>query len=301
LRWPDDLDLSALRYLAAAAETGKFGQAAMIMGVRTSTVSRNVAKTEDALGVTLFERGHFGIRLTAAGKAVMVQVRRALADLDAICHAGWSRGTGQVGEIHLAVRMSPIGSLAQRLLRSWRNEHPQIELTIHQMNERDIMLALTERRVDAALVPMSSLWSRVSVERIASERLLVALPDGHRLASTDAVAWDDLREETLLLQGWDGSQAEHELCGSLVGGGMRFKNHPAGKETILALVGADFGVALVSASQAEVRCPNVIYRPIKEANAQIELALAWVPQNEESVVGRFVAFVRDKARSRRIL
>lgn len=296
LRWPDGLDLSALRYLVAAEEAGKFGQAAKIMGVRTSTVSRNVAKTEDALGVTLFERGHFGVRLTAAGKAIMVQVRRALADLDAISVAGWSRGAGQVGEIHLAIRMAPIGSLYEGLLNAWKNQYPQIEVTLHEMNDRDLMLALLERRIDLAMVPTYILWPQVVAELIGREPILVAMSKSHRLGAFQLVNWADLRDEVLLVQGWDTNQPERELYASLLGGGVRFKSHPVGKHGLLALVAAEFGVTLVSASQAGTQFPNVMYRPISESNAQVEIALAWAPQNEEAVVGRFVAFMRDRAR-----
>ncbi len=103
------IDFESLRYLSAAADAGNFGRAAKVLGVQTSTVSRSVARTEDALGVTMFERGHFGIRLTAAGKGVMVHVRRALADLDAVRSAGRRNGSGSVGQIRLGVRMPPIG------------------------------------------------------------------------------------------------------------------------------------------------------------------------------------------------
>ena len=300
LHWPDGLDLSALRYLVAAAEAGKFSQAAKALGVRTSTVSRNVAKTEDALGVTLFERGHFGVRLTAAGRAVLVQVRRAIADLDAICLAGRSRGTGQIGEIHLAVGM-PVGPAFGDRLKFWHNQNPQIEITLHDLNERESMLALMERRIDVAIVPRHGLCRQVTNELIGREPILVAMPKLHHLATAEPITWDDLRDETFLVQGWETSQSEQEFYASLLGGGMKCKVHPASKQTILALVGAEFGLTLVTKSQAQVQYPNVIYRPIAEANAQVDIALAWAPQNEEAVVGRFVAFMRDRKRSWGIL
>ena len=113
------VDFVSLRYLSVSADAGNFGRAAKALGVQTSTVSRSVARTEDELGVTLFERGHFGIRLTAAGRAVMVHVRRVLAEVEAVKTSGHRNGSGNVGQIRLGVRMPPVGTPLQPLL-DWR-------------------------------------------------------------------------------------------------------------------------------------------------------------------------------------
>src|SRR5260370_22492411 len=67
------MDLVDLRYLSIAVETGSFSSAAQSLGVEPSTISRRIVRLEDELGVTIFERGAFGIRLTAAGPQVMVK------------------------------------------------------------------------------------------------------------------------------------------------------------------------------------------------------------------------------------
>jgi DNA-binding transcriptional LysR family regulator len=101
------MDIIDFRYLSASVELGNFAGAAKSLGLNTSTVSRRVARLEDELGLTLFERGRFGVRLTTSGKAVMVHVRRMLADFDAVLRAGASNGSGEIGEIRLGVRMPP--------------------------------------------------------------------------------------------------------------------------------------------------------------------------------------------------
>ncbi|MGE3743576.1 MAG: LysR family transcriptional regulator, partial [Geminicoccaceae bacterium] len=76
------MDLADLRYLSVAVETGSFSHAAQSLGVNVATISRRIARLEDELGVTIFERGAFGVRLTAAGRDLMVQVRRGLDAID---------------------------------------------------------------------------------------------------------------------------------------------------------------------------------------------------------------------------
>jgi DNA-binding transcriptional LysR family regulator len=236
------------------------------------------AKTEDELGVTLFERRHFGIRLTNAGRAILVQVRRVLADLEAVWVAGRCNGSGEVGHIRLGVRMPPIGMPLQSLLEAWRIAHPKVALTIHEMNERDILVAVEERRLDVAFMTKHTLWPHAVAEPIYREPILAALPKEHRLAKMKKLAWDQLREETFLVQGWDESQTAREFYASFMGSGVRYQTHAASKQTIMALVGARFGVTLVSQSQAEVRFPNVAFKAIAEDNARLETELVWVPQ-----------------------
>ena len=295
------VDFVSLRYLAESADAGNFGRAAKVLGVQTSTVSRSVARTEDELGVTLFERGHFGIRLTTAGKAVMVYVRRVLAELEAVKRSGRCNGSGDVGQIRLGVRMPPVGTPLQPLLNKWYRRHPNVDLVFHEMNERDIRTAIGERRLDVAFMSKHTRWPHAVTEPIYRERIVLALHKDHPLVAAKKIKWDNLRGETFLVQGWEESQAARELYASFLGSGVQFKTHAASNQTIMALVGAGFGVTLVTKSQAEVRFPGVVFKPIAEKGACVEIELVWVPENEEAVVGRFVAFMRDEARSRHLL
>ena len=129
--------------LAASAAAGNFTRAAKSLGIDTSTISRRVGRFEDELGLALFERGHGGVRLTSGGKAVLPHVRRALAELDAIRHAGDQSGNGIVGEVRLGVRMPPIGEPLRGLLIGWREKHAEVVLTIAEMNEWETQTAST--------------------------------------------------------------------------------------------------------------------------------------------------------------
>ena len=102
-------DLRSLRYLSVSASAGNFGRAAISLGVQASTVSRRVARLEDELGLTIFERGHCGIRLTSGGKAVMVHVRRVLADIDAVKSSARCNASGNAGTPHCGRRFCIIG------------------------------------------------------------------------------------------------------------------------------------------------------------------------------------------------
>jgi DNA-binding transcriptional LysR family regulator len=295
------MDLVDLRYLSIAVETGSFSGAAQSLGVEPSTISRRIVRLEDELGVTIFERGAFGIRLTAAGRQVMVRVRRTLDDLDSVRQVGKSSGAGMTGHVRLGVRMPPVGEPLQALLAAWRKQHPDVVLTLHELNDHQISAALAEHTLDAALVMTHTLRRGANSIPIYREPLVAALPHGHILATHESLTWVLLGGQTLLTQGWDDSHAAREFYASLLGDGVNFSSHPASKQSVMALVGAGFGITLAAHSQAEVVFPGVVYRPIVEKDASVQVELAWRPTSEDPAVGRFVAFMRDEVRSRRLL
>lgn len=102
------------------------------------------------------------------------------------------------------------------------------------------------------------------------------------------------------MQGWDESQAQREFFASLLGSGVRFQGHAASKQSVLALVEAGLGVTLATKSQSQVNFPGIVFPPINESNAWLYVDLAWSPETEEPVVGRFVAFMRDETRLRHL-
>ncbi len=294
------MDALDLQYLLIAADIGNFSRAAEALGLKPSTISRRIARFEDELGVTLFERGQFGIRLTGAGRAVLVHVRRALDDLGAIERAGRITGAGMAGQIRLGVRMPPVGEPLRGLLAAWRESHPGVILTISEMNDCEMLAALTDRRLDAALATGFTRWPGVMTHTIFREPLLAAIPSDHRLCSCGTLTWSSLHKETFLTQEWDGSHAAREFFASLLGTSIKFHPHAASKQSMLGLVGAGFGVTLATKSQSEVSVPGVVFRAIAEANAWVSVDLSWMPDSEEAVVGRFLAFMRDYSRSKRL-
>src|SRR5580704_9540085 len=243
------MDMVDLRYLSIAVETGNFSRAALSLNIKPSTISRRIARLEDELGVTIFERGSFGIRLTAAGREVMVPVRRTLDGFDRVRQVGKSSGAGMTGHVRLGVRMPPIGEPLQPLLAAWHDQHPDVVLTLYELNDNEISAALAERT------------------------FVAALPHGHILASYEALTWTLLGDQILLTQGWADSHSDREFYASFLGDGVKFSSHPASKQSVMALVGAGFGITLAAQSQAEVVFPGVVYRPILEDDAWLQVEL----------------------------
>ena len=218
-----------------------------------------------------------------------------------MARAGQTSGVAETGRVRLGVRMPPVGTPLQILLAAWRNRHPSVALTLHELNDNEISIALAERALDAAFVTGNSVRRVAHSLPIYREPLFAALPHDHTLASNEALNWALLREQTMLTQGWDDSHAARDLYASFLGGTVSFSSHPASKQSVMALVGAGFGITLATRSQAEVVFPGVVYRPIQEEMRGCRSNWLGCRKGKMPRSGRFVAFMRDEARLRSLL
>jgi DNA-binding transcriptional LysR family regulator len=289
------MELRALRYLTAVVEAGSFASAAARLGMNSSNLTRQISSLEDELGLTLLERGRSGVRLTSGGASVMIEVRRMLADLDAIAKAARRNGAGKLGEFRLGLRVPPVGDRLGTLLARWPCEHPDVSVTVYELPDHELCGAIVRRKLDVAFIAGYGACSNLATTPLIREQIFVGIPADHHLAFRETVRWDDLRGEQILVQDWENSHATREFYASLIGIGLPLRSHPASKQSVLALVAAGFGLTLVLESQAQVHVPGVAYRCIHEENASIEIVLAWAPDAEDATVGRFVSFMRDHA------
>ncbi len=291
------MELVSLRYLLDVIEAGSFAKAAAKLGVKASTLTRRVTALEDELGVTLVERRRSGIRLTSGGAAVTVEIRRMLADLESVTKAARCNGAGKAGGFRLGVRMPPVGEPLRSLLARWHKEHPLVALTLWEMSDHDLYTAIEARQLDVALVAGYSEWPNVVSEPLYDERLFAAMPLGHRLSKRVKVDWRALRAEAILVQDWPHSHATRDFYASLIGIGVPFRTHPAGKQSLFGLVAAGFGITLATESQAQVSFPALSSNPSPEECSRRYQARIGCKVAEDAVVGRFISFIRDEAKA----
>ena len=291
------MELNDLRYLVASANTGNFTRVAKHFGINTSTISRRISLLEDELGLTLFERGPAGVRPTAGGLVVVEHARRALAEISAAVHAGMANGLGSEGIVRLGIGMTMIGSPVLELLTAWRARQPQVTLLVTELSDKDIMIALDERRLDAALVMRYVPQPYGNAIPLYRERLVVAFPARHQLAGLERIRWASFSGESLLVQEWEVSELR-QLFLAECGDGIHFRAHLASRASIFGLVSAGFGVTLALESQAQTNASVVSVRAIDEPDAWAYIDLIWPQKLEDATVGRFVSFMRDEAQSR---
>lgn len=193
------MELRHLRYFVAVAEEQNFTRAAERLHIAQPPLSRQIQQLEEALGVTLFERHARPLKMTDAGRffySHAVQLLAQTAELEAM--------TKRVGKIERALSVGFVGStlygMLPRIIRRFRAEHGEVELSLHEMSTMDQIQALKDGRIDVGFGRIRHEDARVRRVVLREERMIVALPDGHPLeAAKPVLSLHDLVNETLII------------------------------------------------------------------------------------------------------
>jgi DNA-binding transcriptional LysR family regulator len=263
------LDLRRLQVLRHVAEHGSFSAAAFALRYTPSAVSQQMALLEQEAGVPLLERHSRGVRLTAAGTALLRHAEAAVghmeaarAELDAL--AGLDRG-----RLSMAAFGSAWSDLVPRAVAAFQRAHPEVELTLSEAAPREGIAAVRAGELDLALVFEPSgadpaHRAAVRLEPVAEDPLHVVLPAGHRLARRPAVALADLAAERWALPT---DACADQVTGACAEAGFTPAAAFASGDyaSVQGFVAAGDAVALVPGLAAARGRPDLVVRPLAGA------------------------------------
>lgn len=272
------VQLTQLRCFVAVATVLHFGRAAASLNMSQPPLTRHVQLLEHALGVMLFERNKRSVRLTPSGRAFLPEAqdvlrRLANAELAAKRAAESTQGSVVMGFI-------PASSYAvlPTLIALAKDKLPGIELVLREMQSLDQYEALSSQQIDIGLVRPISQRSDVVSTPVLKETFVLAIPSGHSLAAKDEPELADLDNQPFIMYSpLEGRYSYEMLVGAfrVAGCTPRFVQYITYPHSMLSLVSAGMGMALVPRSAARLRFENVRYVDIDLNGAHAELQLAW--------------------------
>lgn len=294
------LDLTSLSYAVLVSENGSFRLASQMLGVKTSVVSRRIRALEDALGVSLFHRTRRGVQATTAGLRVLKRARSILSDVEALRRTALQNGTAAEGRLRLGVVASVASGFSRHLLAAFVNDHPGLELEVVEGSRGENIAAVRALALDFTLVTGMPLSPGCELEELWRERVMVALPENHHLATTKLIFWEQLEHERFIVSRVDPGPEIHDY---IVRGLADLGKHPnvnelsVQRETLLGLVGLGQGISLVGEAEAGVTYPGVAFRPLD--HEEIPFCLVWSTSNDNPAFRRFLSSARLRAAERR--
>jgi LysR family transcriptional regulator, hydrogen peroxide-inducible genes activator len=261
------MNLQDLRYLVAVAEHRHFGRAAEACNVSQPTLSSQIRKLEDELGVTLLERTNKRVDLTRVGSQILAHARRALAEAGQMEAVAQAARDPLVGPLKLGVIPTLAPYLMPLILKPLRQACPQMTLEIWEDQTRSLIDGLRNHRLDAALLATPPDAPEITELALFDEPLLAALPPHHRLAAAKKIHEDALAGELLVLA--DGHCLANQAlaaCGarsSAVRGAFSGSMQASTLETLINLVAAGYGTTLLPALAADsFRSREIVLRPL---------------------------------------
>lgn len=284
------MELRHLRYFLAVAEEQSFTRAAERLHVAQPALSVQVRKLEEELGVALLDRSRRAIRVTEAGEVLATETRKLLTGLERTVDAVQRTGAGEVGRLAIGFVPSAAHDALPPLLRAYRASFPAVRLDLHERAPDDLVRELHEGRLDVAFLYLPFDDPTLATTTLAREQFVVALPEGHPLARTKRVRVEALTEEPFVLPARHGMPGLHaqvlEICREAGFAPRAVQEDVWLVQTILGLVAAGVGVALVPAGAQATARRGVVFRPLRGRTAhEVELAAVW-PRDERSAVLR---------------
>lgn len=285
------MELRHLRYFLAVAEELHFGRAALRLQMAQPPLSQQIKQLEAELGVQLLERTRRRVSLTAAGAVFQQEAKALLGQLEqAVCKTRQA-DRGEVGSLAIAFVSSAMYSLLPNYLKQFREQYPQVAVVLHELSTQEQIQGLLENRLDIGFMRPPVEHEALSVKSVLQEPLVAALPVNHRLATYQEISVGDLQSEPFVL--FTRAKATHlydQIISICQQGGFspNVVQQAAQMQTILSLVAAELGVAIVPDSLCNLQRRGVCFIPFVEPSPLSELCMVWRQDRSMPVILNFM-------------
>jgi DNA-binding transcriptional LysR family regulator len=295
----DGMELRHLRYFVCVAEEQHIGRAAARLRMSQPPLTRQIRKLERELDAALFTRNPRGVELTDAGRSLLDDARRVLDLVDQAGERANRAGQGLAGRIDIAVFGTGIFGAIPRLLRAFRNDHPEVKIVLHNMTKQEQLDALAQRRINLAFNRFIPPTPGLVSETLLTEQLHLAVPADHPLAARTAVRLDEVEHEPMVLfpTGLRPNFIDRvrDMCHQ-VGFAPNVVAEVADVVHGIALVATGGGLCLVPDSATNLHVPGVTYRPLRQTpDTHVELCCVHRQDDPSPVLARLLESMRATA------
>ncbi|WP_416402127.1 LysR family transcriptional regulator [Alicycliphilus denitrificans] len=291
------LDSRQLRYFLAVAEELHFGRAAARLNMSQPPLSQQIRQLEEQLGAQLLERTPRSVRLLPAGQVLLAQARAILGELERTVELVQSTARGEGGLLRLGYTAASAFTLLPSLIRAYKQRYPHVEVVLMELLSSEQADALVQQRLDVGLMRPTPARAQLRTQTLVQEPLVLALPAGHPLAQQPEVQLQQLHGQDLI--GFTSTEARylHDLVDALLGAAgvqPRVVQRATQPHTMLSLVSAALGLAIVPQAAALAPVEGVAYRPLRAPGAATlaTVQLAWRAGDERALLHNFLQLAR---------
>jgi LysR family hydrogen peroxide-inducible transcriptional activator len=288
------MNLRALQYFVKLADLRHFSKAADACFVSQPTLSTQIRKLEDELGVQLVERSPKNIMLTPVGEEIADRARLVLSDIDQIRAVARRSGNPAQGVLRLGLFPTLAPYFLPHVVPGIRERYPHLTLQLAEEKTETILNMLRQGGLDAGLLALPIHQDGLELETLFDEPFVVALPANHPLANKKVISLSDLENAELLLLEEGHCLREHalEVC-ALAGAHERVDFHATSMETLRQMVAAGVGVTLMpllSVKPPIAETENVVIRRFADPAPSRTIALVW---RSSSALSAFLVELAD--------
>ena len=273
------MNLRALQYFVKLADLRHFSKAADACFVSQPTLSTQIKKLEEELGVQLVERSPKRILLTPVGEEIAERARLVLNDIEQIRVVARRSANPADGELRLGLFPTLAPYLLPHVVPQLRERYPNLRLQLAEEKTEDLLRMLRQGQLDAALLALPVSGDGMEVEVLFREPFVLAVPGGHPLARRENIRMGDLEGAELLLLEEGHCLREHalEVC-ALADAHERVDFHATSMETLRQMVAANVGITLMpmlSVKPPIAATQNLVIRHFAPPAPSRTIAMVW--------------------------
>jgi DNA-binding transcriptional LysR family regulator len=293
-----DVELDDLRALMILAETLQFGRAADRLHVSQPALSKRIKRMEARIGGPLLIRGYRDVRLTEAGRLLADRSHHLVHEASATVAVAERAARGEAGLLRIGFGIASIFGFLPEVVRRFRRVHADVQFLLRDMSTPDQIDALIRREIDVGFIRHRGAEPRLRMRPVLEERLVAAL--GPHTRWSPRAGLRSVAAEPFIIISRDRSASfyDHALSVCTAAGFTpRIVQEASELFTIVSLVRAGLGVALVPRSTALMRLPGVRFQELDLPEAAWNIALAWHSDSDrEPLVRRFIEAVPRSSR-----
>jgi DNA-binding transcriptional LysR family regulator len=290
------IDLKQLKYFLAVAEEKSFSRAAERLHISQPPLSQQIMKLESELGVKLFARTTRTFELTVAGKALMSEAAELLGKMRMTIDTIRQIDRGEVGRLRVGIVGSAMWGPIPSLLEEFQTKFPRVTWTLHELGPTLQYEALRAKQVDVGFWREPKLneddlkADNLRQELCFREDVCVAINEHHPLAKQEAIELMDIADEPMLTLALDKSSFPRYLIQCCVKAGFQptIFQEASEPQTLLAMVGAGLGVALLPETTSRIGWPGVVFLPIRSNPPSANLYITYTTLDDAPVVRAFL-------------
>ncbi|KQW23300.1 LysR family transcriptional regulator [Afipia sp. Root123D2] len=298
------MDIRQLRHFATVADTLHFGRAAQRLGMTQPPLSQSIMTLERDLGAALFVRTKRSVALTPFGEQWLTHVRAALEHVNALPDIARQLRDGTTGRLAISFVSTADYSILPTLVRRFASLFPNVEISLTEATS-DVQIAhLTEGKGHVGLVippPNGAFPQPLRYLRLVTEPLVAAVPDswiadGRLTISGDRLSPDAVTNAPLILFPRQSAPAFHDIVTGYYaahGGQARIVQEAIQMQTIISLVSAGMGIALVPASLRNLARTGVSYIDLNGTAPTLETGITWRVDDTTPTIERFLTIARE--------
>ena len=284
------MNIRILRQFITVAEEKNITKAAARIHIEQAPLSLAIKRLEKELGFDLLIRNSKGIKLTEAGLHFLGCAKDAVKTIDSGISASRHMSAGLLGRIRIGFVTSASYELLPRIIQVFRKKFPNVDLTLKQMTNEELIRNLASENLDFIFTRSSLELKELSFETLVNEEFVCAIHAHHKLAKNKSVHIKDLKDESFItLRPYLGGFYD-QLMGLFTEANFKPKivQEMPQLDAIIGVVGTGLGVGIIPATLKYLNIPNVKYLKLNGVNSTARIYLAWNKNNLNGASAKFL-------------